>query len=467
VFRGSIPGDLQRITHQHVKSWNAEQVFIGCSGNLTVERVIADTHKRLNGNDILLYSSAMGSYLAGAMTDFTLSTIGAEAYPWMADSMGSDEERLATMLIASRLAQGLGKEDSNPYYGRIRDAHENQWDRMMSQTIARIQKARTQLRLESFAIQDVATWIDDVPADAGVISYPPFFAGDYESQFSKMESLFDWHDRPSFDMLTKERIYELFGKIMDRDDWMLCVNERLEWMEPHLRGIVQTSNRGVEVCVYGSSEQRRIIKPRQETAPLLVPHIKRGDKLGEKLSLMPLTSPQFSAVRSMYMNRNIKPGQATLPLGVLVDGVLVGAIAFSSSPTMANWDSYIDGPHIYLLSDFPVADTSYPRLAKLMLYAAMSKEAQVMAERSANRRCRSLTTTAFSKRPASMKYRGVFQLLKRQATEPPAAGADASEQYYAQGFALQYGATMGAWTLAEGYDIWKKKHGDDDGTLEP
>ena len=50
------------------------------------------------------------------------------------------------------------------------------------------------------------------------------------------------------------------------------------------------------------------------------------------MSLAPLTEGQFHSLRSLYMNVYIRPGQATLPLAVLVNGKLVGVYAFSTAP---------------------------------------------------------------------------------------------------------------------------------------
>lgn len=33
-----------------------------------------------------------------------------------------------------------------------------------------------------------------------------------------------------------------------------------------------------------------------------------------------------------------------------------------------------------------------------------------------------------------------------------------SKIYYNSGYQLNYGAPMGQWTLAEGLELWKKKH---------
>jgi hypothetical protein len=112
-----------------------------------------------------------------------------------------------------------------------------------------------------------------------------------------------------------------------------------------------------------------------------------------------------------------------------------------------------------LLSDFPVTPTEYQKLAKLVLIAALSKESKLLAERITGKRTRALTTTAFSKNPVSMKYRGLFQLIKRKENKIDLDGLDLATAYSLQPYELNYGARMGDWSLQEGLDIWKKKHG--------
>jgi hypothetical protein len=202
------------------------------------------------------------------------------------------------------------------------------------------------------------------------------------------------------------------------------------------------------------------VRPRQETTPVTVDRLFPGDDIGNRLSLAPLDAAQFQALRSQYMNPGIKPGQASLPVAVLCDGKMIGVFAFSTAPTLTNW-SQIEGPTIYLLSDFPVAPTSYPRLSKLVLYAALSIESKLLAERVSHQRVRSVVTTAFARRPVSMKYRGLFDLLTRAETKSdlPAGGGGIADAYYSQGFKLNYASGIGRWTLADGLSEWKRKHG--------
>jgi hypothetical protein len=199
----------------------------------------------------------------------------------------------------------------------------------------------------------------------------------------------------------------------------------------------------------------------------MIERIGKDDNIGDTIKIIELKSENFRALRSQYMNPYIKPGSETSSYGVLVDNKLIGVYAFSASPTLSNWDKHIETPTMYLLSDFPIAPTKYKRLAKLVLYAALSKESKLLAERISNKRMRSLVTTAFSKNPVSMKYRGLFKLLnKKQLDGVDENETDMSKIYYSQGYQLNYGAAMGQWMLKEGFAMWKKKHSQTEGREE-
>ncbi|MEV0318163.1 hypothetical protein [Streptomyces sp. NPDC050659] len=96
----------------------------------------------------------------------------------------------------------------------------------------------------------------------------------------------------------------------------------------------------------------------------------------------------------------------------------------------------------YLLSDFAVAPTDYPRMSKLIVLAATSAETQLLCQRAFSRRIRAASTTAFSNNPVSMKYRGLLRLTKRG---PP------NENDWK--FQLQYQGAMGGHTRRRAADV--------------
>jgi hypothetical protein len=454
MFRGSIPAAMQAIINQVVDGWPVEDIYIGCSGNFTVERVL-HTHQRfrLHSNDVTIYSSALGAYLAGQSFRIALKDEHHERFGWLIPYLDTPARIAATVLLAGRLSEGLrsdGTPKDNAYYNRILPAMQRQWPELHAKTVAKLEKQP--LSLASYAATDVVPWLKTIPKDAGFVSYPPFFSGDYENMFKKLDVLFEW-DKPAYEEIGDGDLDAFLAAMTDRPYWAFGSNRRWPDYEHYLRGMTHTSNRGMPIYVYTSDGPIRIVVPRQRLEPVPVPRLGPDEQIGNRLAIAPITSGQFYTLRSQYMNVHIIPGAESLALAVLVDGVLVGSYAFSVAPNPGQLNS---PSTMYLLSDFAVAPTRYRRLSKLVLYAALSRESKLLAERLANKRIRYLFTTAFSQNPTSMKYRGLFDVANRK--ENPNAVESEADDYYSQRFMINYHAEMGHWSLAEGMELWLKKH---------
>lgn len=469
MFFGSIPSDVQSIVVTLAKDWNCEDLYVGCSGNFTVEKALCGLGKfRLHGNDVTLYSYCLGKYLANEEFDLELSDKGAEKISWVSEYLKTPADRLATILMMSSIVRYMDKH--NVYYEKMYRAYVNQFRNLHAATVAKI--LRNKVRIIDYFNGDAMKFVSEAPSEAGFITYPPFSkAGKaYARDFAKLEQLFKF-ETPSYTIFDEHSVSEYFSLVAQKKFWLIGTDIKLpEPFTEHLKAVSKTTNRGVTIYLYSGAGQARYIAPRQDMDTSSIPRLMPGDVVGEKIELKELSKNAFQTLRSEYMNINIRPGMATLALGVFVDDKLCGVYAFSASSTLSKWDTYIDTPTIYLLSDFPVEPSDYDRLAKLVLYAALSKESKIIAERIMRKRVRSLTTTAFSKNPVSMKYRGLFKVLNRHEhnvlDEEWAKDIDPSNAYYRQKYQINYGAAMGEWSLAEGLALWKEKHSQRTGKKE-
>ncbi|MET9126371.1 hypothetical protein [Streptomyces sp. NPDC004528] len=69
---GAPPVDHLR---EHAGTWPGEDIYVGSSGNLTIERVLHarfGSERRIQGNGIPAYSCALGWYLAGDPLGYSL-----------------------------------------------------------------------------------------------------------------------------------------------------------------------------------------------------------------------------------------------------------------------------------------------------------------------------------------------------------------------------------------------------------
>jgi hypothetical protein len=340
-------------------------------------------------------------------------------------------------MLGTSAFQGLHRDTA--FHRRQRAAYREQWPALHATTKEKL--SALTLKLASYTPCDAAEFVHGVPADAGVMSFPPFYEGGYETLYAGLDELLEW-DAPSYEVMDGDGLDAMLDVMEAQPFWLYGTDHKRPGREDQLRGVVQVSNRNVPIYVYASHGSKRWTGPAQKVEPLKVPRLGPDDEIGKEIGLAVLTGAQLNALRSQYLDPRIPPAGAALPLGVLVDGVLVGVFALSRQSLPGKLGAY-------LLADFPVAPTRYKRLSKLIVAAAMSVEAKMLLERTYSRRFHYIVTTAFADRPVSMKYRGLLKLANR--TETPES---------AHRFALEYRGDFGRWTLTEALAVWKERHGE-------
>jgi hypothetical protein len=442
VFQGTIPAELRSIVAEHARGWpTGANVYVGCSGNLTIERTLAgtlpDKQFTLHSNDVNPYSCALGWAFSGQPVPFALKDESQPTLNWIEEYLDDGLGTLATLMLGTRFLSFVGKD--GVYHRRIADAYRDQFARMHAETVSKLGKAK--LQLASFDARDVREYLRDAPPDAPVASFPPFWGGGYEAMFKGITDHFDWPE-PEYDVLGDDGKQEIIDLIIDRPHWLLGLHFEDPTLEPYRVGYVKNSPRSMPIWVYAKPGAVRYVGPRQKLEPVLMARLGAGDALGDDLRLHPLTGGQFNALRSVYLNRGIAPGMPLFACAVSSGGRIIGA--FGWLPPKFGLDAY-------LMSDFSVAPTKYRRLSKLIVMAAISSESQVLVQRALSKRVVGWATTAFTNRPTSGKYgRGVpgVKLYSRKKCD------DGVHQ-----FQLQYGGPLGQWTLAEALDQWRTRHG--------
>ncbi len=439
---------MRKIVNEAVGGWPVEAVAVGCSGNLTIERILFEHNRfKIFSNDVSFFTTTLARYFAGEPHDFRLSSVFVELLEWMQPYLDEPASAAASVMLSTRLVTYLtveGQVRDLPYHQRMYEGMRLQWEELHQVTVERLRAHP--LRLAGYHCGDAVDWMDTVPADHAVLSFPPFWAKGYANLYKVLEAAFEW-DAPDFPPMDDERRDLYLERLTDREYWLFGAMDKLDDYTPYLRGMASTTAHGIPIYVYANHVSPRVVVPVQKTEPVLTPRLMPGEPIGDDIRLAALTAGQFNALRSQYLNALISPAGAQLALAVLVDEKIVGVFALTSSNSMAGFP---DPSYVYMMTDFAVAPTDYPRLSKLVLMAVLSKEAQRLAERSVNKRVRAVYTTAFSNNAVSMKYRGIFKLYSRSENK---GDSPAPTRYK-----LNYRGEAGQWTLAEALALWKKKH---------
>ncbi|MFE5117721.1 hypothetical protein [Streptomyces sp. NPDC056669] len=436
MFQGTIPGPMRAIVRETAGSWPRGEVYVPCCGNFTIERSVAGMGFALHSSDVSIYTTAIGRWLTRQPVGIRLREESADHLGWLAGYLDDGVGTVATLMLGTRFLASVGREGL--WHERVVRSYREQWDAKHAETVQRL--SGSDVELASYEVEDVRSWLQKVPRDAPVCSFPPFYGGGYEKLYEPLNEHFVW-DAAEYEPLSDADVVDVLGAITDRPYWLTASNHDVPDLHPYLRGVIKATPRAAPFYVYASEAPTRIVTPRQPIEPVKAPRLRRDDEVVGPIKLAMLKPGQFNALRSQYLNPRIAPGAANLAVAVK-DGAGRVLGVFALAPSSYTPDE------AYLLSDFAVAPTDYPRLSKLVVLAATSSEAQLMCQRAFSRRIRAVSTTAFSNNPVSMKYRGLLRLTKR---------GPSNEDGWK--FQLQYQGAMGEHSLAEALEKWAKRWG--------
>ena len=435
-FLGTIPPAARSILREVVEGWDTSALAIGCSGNFTIERTMDDLGLELHSCDVSLYSYAIGSALSGQEVDIRLNERGREIAPWAADYLGDADSAAVSLMLLLDYGPSL-LHPERIYSQHVLRALARDWPALHARGLAKLREKRP-ARVASYFNGDVRRFIAEMPADVPFVSFPPFYEGGYETMFKPLTTLIDW-PAPSYEVINDDAVAALLKSVQERcERWALGLKERPEALEPLLRGVVEKRG-NIPMYVYASEGPTRYAAPApRKMAPLMLPELGAEDEVtaDSSVEIVKVALPYFEQLRVRHLAKHIATVPPTAAALVLVDGKVAGAFGISAERFKYNG--------AYLLSDFAVSRSG--RMSKLVVYAVLSREAQLFIEGTLNRRIRTLLTTAFSEHPTSMKYRGLFRLASRKGP-----GEDGRYQ-------LNYSSPTGRWTLQEGFETWLSKH---------
>src|SRR5262249_6249874 len=117
MFVGAINTQVREFLGAVAPAFQDRTVVIGCSGNFTMETVIAATGKprAVHSNDVSFYTCLAGHWLRGDTFPFTIVD---QDYAWLTDFCTSPDASLAAMMILL---------DMLPFHKRANPHHMRMW----------------------------------------------------------------------------------------------------------------------------------------------------------------------------------------------------------------------------------------------------------------------------------------------------------------------------------------------------
>lgn len=430
MFIGSIDTTCRKILAANAELFEGRLCLVGCSGNFTFEQLLSRyaKPKAIYSNDVSLYSCAVGWLLTG--TPYRLEVVDS-GYEWLGKYLKDNLSRVAAIVVLLDLLKVAGRK--NDYQKRVHEHMTKNWEAYFQGARENIAGVLPNVRIDRFCPMDVFDFFKehgDAPG-AVCISFMPTYKGGYERIYRDLHKILDW-DAPSFRCIDGNLRDEIYSAVC-KHDFLFYDDRELDY--PKLAA-ERKNGTGRDVYLYSNlTREVTLVEKSRRSEKCKFPLMGGDDALSpeSRLEIVPTSNYVVNRLKDMFLSKTIQPKDGQFPFLVLIDGKVLGCMVFSRSP--------YERDLAYLLSDFCVPYTRYSRISKLVAMLALSAEVRDAIQERLLMRIGRVRTTAFTDRPVSMKYRGVFELEKR-----------------GEGF-LNYVSQAGRWTAREAFDRWMKSCG--------
>ena len=446
MFFGTIDDNVRRYIAGNKKAFEGRSVVVGCSGNFTSEKVILQTTvpKAVHSNDVSLYSLLLADAMLKEETELEVTE---EAYDWIRPYLfeRTPWHRVAASMLLLRL---LKHEKRRSVHAKRMWSHYcTFFDDLANQSAANLMAKA--VPISSYFNGDVFEHFKRFEnEDAIFTAYLPFFKGDYEAQYRRLQQIVQWPS-PTYAMLDAKRKGEILDWMRQPGrDYLFLLNEPLPGVPCQM---ISHKQRNTWIYLYSNVVERNGLFRRNygDTGTrfqLIAPDYHFRPE--SKIQIVKISSSDIQYYKGLYLARNIDFTAAEQGFAVLADGGVLGFIEMSrgKSHMSINFEEEsISGPQTwYMLSDFPVEPKPHDKLSKLIVMLANTIEMRRMLEQSSLRRSVGIMTTARTSNPVSMKYRGPMKLIKR--------GEKNGEPF------LNYYAKWKKVTIQEAYREWLKRY---------
>ncbi len=451
-FVGSIATPLRKVLVAYASELTTP-VLLPCAGNFTVGSALRSGGYmgRITGCDITLYTSALGSYLAGYELPVSIREDCPEHLRSFID-MTTYERFVASVSLMLDLRFVWKRQ--NVWHRRVLDNYVRNWPKLLEKTISKLQDFKAHMSQgqgTNYLAQDAAVFLEEQDTDNAIFVAPPTYGSKgYIVQERMLAASLQW-EQPSYTELNFNDM-SFYERIVRFKDWFAILEFPVKGVERLLGEPVAVVHRGRNsvAFAYAGHSQKRIVTRSYFHSKSPGPIFPSNQKITgqEEVGVAFLDIKQSVRLNELFMSSRVDYflDDVALSLAFCLNGKIIGKADFTLGKGGRDWALSEVGKQIYQRADLAVPSSTEPRLAKLVLMLIQSHEVKRLLDEKFNEDWRFVTTTAFTKKAVSMKYRGVYKLHKRMVDNETGMNK------------LNYYGDLGKWTLAEAFSEWQRKY---------
>jgi hypothetical protein len=432
MFVGTTPQEIRLLLQDILKGRKGEEVFVGCSGNFSTDKILSGMGFKVHANDVSLYSKLIADVVLG--TDTEVKVNNKDIASVFAQWSETKYKKLVQVMFAIRLSELAPRK--NDYQRQFYDSYITNSGEYYERTLEKFEKNQQfGFQIESFFFGDFVEHLKNKAGRGVGVAFPPTYKGGYEKMFKYIEDSFAY-DRATYGVFDPKQSEVVFRELLQQDENIIYSDkEHMGLKEYEVAKAVLGSGRN-SVYIYSSVKNsdcyyiERTSKP-YTTKLEVIPYDYRITEQ-TKLEVAQCTVRDVNYFKAFYMANKVNYTEGgDYALAFLADGKAFGFASFSKRLSSEEL--------MFVQSDF-VVNSCMDKLSKLLIMLMKSKECRHTMVRFFKHYYKGLKTTVYTDKPVSMKYRGVFNLARRDKGK------------------LIYEAGFGNETLEEIFKQWKKKY---------
>lgn len=422
MFYGVIKNEARKILFELCKEKNFTDYAIGCCGAFTIESLLSNNMdvKSTISCDVSLYTNALGFFLNDVDFDIKIESESGEL-DFLNDYFAKGlEYKVGVLLFLQELAKYHKKKS---YFDkRIWNNILGEADTIINQKIERIKEFKENIKSKigsfQYFAEDISEFVKRVDKDRCFISFPPFFSGAFERDFKFLDEIIKSDKlRIEYTMFDENSLEQMVDYLLEN---------KINFIIGTNRGELFEDKKGVNTVAYTYFSEKEIVSfitnmdfntrfaridsdfaCSNYNIELASKEDIKNLNIKSKIQIKEVPLDLFDSIRRANISWKIKKlSTPTAKFGVFVDGKLMGI--FGIDPINIKYEK---SDSFYLLSDLPVSNVG--SISKFIAALATTREVRNFLKYKYLIDYDLILTTAFTDRPASMKYRNFWKLHNR------------------------------------------------------
>ncbi len=404
MFTGTTPPEVKLLLQDLMRGVKGKDVFIGCSGNYTTDKIMSAMGYTVHSNDVSLYSKLIADLLLDTSTE--VECINPELKNVFDTWEETKYKKLVQVMFALKVAQFHQRK--NDYQEEMFNAFIEQSKIYYDNTIKKLEKGALDFSIQSFYYGDFLDFLKMKRGKGVGISFPPTYKGGYEKLFSYVEESFKY-EHASYNIFDPKEGGAVFKELLDNDENIIYSDRYFNILEGYLVGKIRLGSNKNPLFAYSSLqtnnhyyiERDKCVKP-SHIHILPVDYQFTTDTV---ITVRQCAVNDVNYYKAFYMANKVNyTTGGDFGLVFMADGMAFGFTSFSKQLSTLS--------QIFMQSDF-VVNSETQRLSKLLIMLVKSHDVQRLIARKMYNYYDGVKTTVYTTSPVSMKYRGVFNLERR------------------------------------------------------